>query len=101
MSIKRLKRICSQLVDGTLKDASGQAVGFWGIYDDLLARGDEYFVLKDFDAYLKAFETLDRQYRDVKKWGSMSLSNIAGSAFFSSDRTIREYADDIWNVAHR
>ena len=97
----RLKRICSQLVDGTLKDASGQAVGFWGIYDDLLARGDEYFVLKDFDAYIKAFEKLDQKYRDVTKWGVMSLSNIAGSAFFSSDRTIREYADEIWHVAHR
>ncbi len=97
----RLKRITSQLVDGTLKDGYGQAVGFWGIYDDLLARSDEYFVMKDFDAYIKAFENLDRIYRDEQHWGAMSLTNIARSAFFSSDRTIREYADDIWHVSHR
>ncbi len=97
----RLKRITSQLVDGTLKDSHGQAVGFWGIYDDILTWGDEYFVLKDFDAYIKAFEHLDKIYRDEKKWGAMSLMNIAGSAFFSSDRTIRDYADAIWHVQHR
>lgn len=96
----RLKRITAQLVDGTLKDENGQAVGFWGIYDDLLTRGDEYFVLKDFDAYMKAFEHLDKIYRDTGRWGAMSLANIAGSAFFSSDRTIREYADEIWHVSH-
>ena len=97
----RLKRITSQLVDGTLKDGHGQAVGFWGIYDDLLTRGDEYYVLKDFDAYMKAFGHLDQIYRDEGRWGAMSLTNIARSAFFSSDRTIREYADDIWHVEHR
>ena len=97
----RLKRITSQLIDGTLKDENGQAVGFWGIFDDLLARGDEYFVLKDFDAYLKAFDHLDQIYRDEGRWGAMSLTNISRSAFFSSDRTIREYADDIWKVDHR
>ena len=97
----RLKRICSQLVDGTFRDESGEAVAFWGIYDNLLAHGDEYFVLKDFDAYVKAFENLDRIYRDEGRWGAMSLTNIAKSAFFSSDRTVREYADEIWHVDHR
>jgi starch phosphorylase len=97
----RLKRITSQLVDGTLKDEHIQSIGFWGIYDNLLTRGDEYFVLKDFDAYIKAFENLDRIYRDEGRWGAMSLTNIAKSAFFSSDRTVREYADEIWHVEHR
>lgn len=97
----RLKRLTSQLVDGTLKDGRGQSIGFWGVYDDLLTRGDEFFVLKDFDSYINAFEHLDQIYRDGKQWGAMSLTNIAGSAFFSSDRTIREYADEIWHVNHR
>jgi len=97
----RLKRITSQLVDGTLKDGHGQAIGFWGIYDDLLTHGDEYYVMKDFDAYMKAFGNLDQIYRDEGRWGAMSLTNIARSAFFSSDRTIREYADEIWHVEHR
>lgn len=97
----RLKRITSQLVDGTFKDEDGQSIGFWGIYDNLLTRGDEYFILKDFDAYVKAFENLDQIYRDEGRWGAMSLTNIAKSAFFSSDRTVREYADEIWHVEHR
>ena len=97
----RLRRITSQLVDGTLKDAKGEPLGFWEIYDDLLSRGDEFFVLKDFDSYVRAFEELDKLYRNKEKWGAMSLANIAGSAYFSSDRTIREYADEIWCVDHR
>ena len=97
----RLRRITSQLVDGTLKDAKGEPLGFWEIYDDLLSRGDEFFVLKDFDSYVRAFEELDKLYRNKEKWGAMSLANIAGSAYFSSDRTIREYADEIWCVEHR
>ncbi|MBO7669435.1 MAG: glycogen/starch/alpha-glucan phosphorylase, partial [Oscillospiraceae bacterium] len=59
-----------------------------------------FFVLKDFDAYVKAFAHLDTLYRDSARWGAMSLANIAGSAYFSSDRTIREYADEIWHVEH-
>ena len=97
----RLAQIMSQLVDGTLKDAAGEALGFWDIYDDLMAHGDEFFVLKDFDAYVKAFLHLDELYRDSARWGAMSLVNIAGSAYFSSDRTIREYADEIWHVDFR
>ena len=97
----RLFKIMSQLVDGTLKEKDGSACGFWEIYDDLLVRGDEFFVLRDFDAYTKAFMELDQLYRDTQKWGTMSLLNIARSAYFSSDRTIREYADEIWHVDHR
>jgi starch phosphorylase len=37
-------------------------------------------------------------YGDKERWARMSLANIANSSFFSSDRTIREYADDIWNI---
>ena len=97
----RLAKIVSQLVDGTLKDSAGEALGFWEIYDDLINRGDEFFVLKDFDSYMKAFMHLDELYRDSGLWGTMSLKNIAGSAYFSSDRTIREYADEIWHVEHK
>ncbi len=97
----RINRILAQLIDGTLKDEHGKPVFFWSVYDELTSRGDEYYVLKDFDAYIKAYLNLDRAYRDVHKWERTSLLNIASSAFFSSDRTIREYADDIWNCSHR
>ena len=59
---------------------------------------EEYFVLGDFDSYVKAWENMDQIYNDKERWARMSLANIANSAFFSSDRTIAEYAKDIWNI---
>lgn len=65
-----------------------------------MERGDEYFVIKDFTSYVEAWEKLSNIYKDTEKWGQMSLMNIARSAYFSSDRTIKEYADDIWHTYH-
>lgn len=59
---------------------------------------DKYFVLKDFRAYVDAQKRIDTLYRDKNQWAKMSLINIARSGKFSSDRTIKEYADDIWNI---
>ena len=84
-----------QLVNGFFKDCH---YDFWQIYDALLRYNDEYFVLGDFDSYVKAWEDVDRTYSDKEKWQKMSLANIANSSFFSSDRTIREYSDDIWHA---
>ena len=91
----RLKLITSQLVDGTF---SRSGYDFWGIYDALIRSNDEYFVLGDFDSYVKVWEKMDKIYSDKEKWARMSLANIANSAFFSSDRTIAEYAKDIWHI---
>ena len=55
-------------------------------------------MLGDFDSYVKAWEDVDRMYSDKETWERMSLVNIARSAFFSSDRTIKEYSDDIWHA---
>ena len=60
--------------------------------------GDEYFVLKDFDAYVRAQEAANQAYKNRKKWTEMSMINIARSGKFSSDRTIQEYADQIWHL---
>ena len=91
----RLKLMTEQLVNGFFKDCH---YDFWQIYDALLRYNDEYFVLGDFDSYVKAWEDVDRIYSDKEKWQKMSLANIANSSFFSSDRTIREYSDDIWHA---
>jgi len=93
----RLEKMVSQLTDGTFRP-SGQ--DFWGIHDALMQHNDEYFVLRDFDSYMKAWKSMDQAYSDVIGWGNMSIVNIARSAFFSSDRTIREYADDIWHTRY-
>ena len=92
---QRLKRMTNQLVDGTFIKSG---YDFWGIYDALFRSNDEYFVLGDFDSYVRVFEEMDGIYSDKYRWNAMSLANIANSAFFSSDRTIAEYAKDIWHT---
>ena len=89
----RLRLLTSQLVDGTYDGLS-----FYGIHDALLKANDEYFVLKDFDSYLKAFTHLSEIYQDPIRWGSMSLTNIAMAGEFTTDRTIFQYCDEIWNI---
>ena len=91
----RLIRITDQLIDGFFRNC-GQ--DFWDIRDALLNHNDEFFVLGDFDSYVRTWEDLDKAYSDRRRWTQMSLANVANSAFFSSDRTIREYAKDIWHV---
>ncbi|XP_043697160.1 alpha-1,4 glucan phosphorylase L isozyme, chloroplastic/amyloplastic-like, partial [Telopea speciosissima] len=61
-------------------------------------RADYFLVGKDFPSYLECQEKVDEAYRDQKRWSKMSILNTAGSYKFSSDRTIHEYAKDIWNI---
>ncbi len=65
---------------------------------DALLEHDEYCVFADFDAYAACQERVSDCYRDQRRWGTMSALNIARIGRFSSDRTIREYAADIWRV---
>jgi starch phosphorylase len=65
----------------------------------LLEWGDPFFVLADYRAYLEAQERAGLAYSDQKKWASMAIRNVAGSGKFSSDRTIGEYASDIWKLS--
>ena len=52
----------------------------------------------DFDSYVKAQEDLEKAYRDKKKWNEMAILNVARMGKFSTDRTMKEYNADIWNV---
>lgn len=91
----RLQKIIDQITNGYYGVNSSE---FSMILDDLFNKNDEFFVLKDFDTYVKAQEKIDRLYRDQDKWQQMCLVNIANSGIFSSDNTIRRYADEIWNI---
>lgn len=91
----RLNRIINQLVDGSLNVPSTE---FKLIYDSLLYHNDEYFVLRDFDSYVKAQERIDELYRDKGRWMESSICNIANSGAFSSDNTIMQYSKGIWNT---
>ncbi|XP_074336321.1 alpha-1,4 glucan phosphorylase L-2 isozyme, chloroplastic/amyloplastic-like [Apium graveolens] len=76
-------------------------------YDELMGslegnegygRADYFLVGKDFPSYIECQEQVDEAYRDQKKWTKMSILNTAGSFKFSSDRTIHQYARDIWMI---
>lgn len=65
---------------------------------DTLLNEDYFFVLKDFDSYVKAHEIANDQYKDKQSWLRKSLKNIAHSGYFTSDRTIENYNKDIWHL---
>ena len=71
---------------------------FHDLHNYLFNSNDEYFVFKDFNSYIDAHVKIRGKYLDRYGWLKSSLINIAHSGIFSSDRTIREYAKDIWNV---
>jgi starch phosphorylase len=87
----RVKRVVDQLTDGSYGN-------FRSIHDYFLKSNDEFFILKDFDAYCRAHEEIQTRYQDHLSWMTSSAINIANSGQFSSDRTIAEYAKDIWQV---
>ncbi|WP_028263669.1 glycogen/starch/alpha-glucan phosphorylase [Atopobium fossor] len=91
----RLGRCIDQLTDGTLAHLNGN---FESVHDELMTNNDQWYVCKDFSAYTDAFHQLRDSIDDMHQWAKMSLLNTARSGHFSSDRTIREYAKDIWNV---
>lgn len=76
----------------------GSNPDYQALYSDLLDRNDEYFVLKDFEAYCQAQKEIEARYKDRAGWLESSAVNIAKSGYFSSDRTIKEYADEIWKI---
>jgi starch phosphorylase len=71
---------------------------FAPIHDLLLAHGDFYMHLADLTSYLEADQRLVGLYGDADAWARKAVLNVAGSGKFSSDRTIAEYAADIWDV---
>jgi glycogen phosphorylase len=71
---------------------------FTPILDNLLTFGDHYLHLADLKSYLEADRRLVELYAEPKAWASKAVLNVAASGKFSSDRTIAEYASEIWNV---
>ncbi|RKD27517.1 maltodextrin phosphorylase [Caminicella sporogenes DSM 14501] len=96
-----LKRVVDTLIDGTFDD--GGTGMFEELYNSLLKgaswhKPDNYFLLRDFDDYRKAQQEIDKAYRDRLSWAKKCWINMANSGKFSSDRTILDYAREIWDV---
>ena len=96
-----IKDVVDSLVSGEFKDEGSYM--FLDIYNELIKpqngqRGDSYFLLKDFKSYAKAHERVNEAYKDKIDWSRKCLINIANAGFFSSDRTILDYAADIWKI---
>jgi starch phosphorylase len=97
-----LRKVINQFIDGTFSEPYEKDI-FRELYDALMYgvdgnSADEYFLIADFEAYVKAQEKVEKTYRDKEKWAKTAIINVANSGKFSSDRTIAEYAKEIWNI---
>ena len=92
---ERLRAVMDQLKFSDYALLSGD---FNSIFDNLLYFNDPDFVMLDFDSYTKAFMELNELYPNQHTWNQKALANTAHCGFFSADRTIKEYAADIWHV---
>ena len=77
---------------------NGNKEEFHSLVDGLLDPYDPYLLLKDFEDYVRCQKEVSRSYRDKKKWLRKSILNVARIGKFSTDRTIREYAEGIWGI---
>ena len=95
----QLRRALDTLVDGTVPTDDEQRELYHALLDGASwHRPDHYFVLKDYDSYLETKLRANRDYADRLAFGRKCLMNVASAGKFSSDRTIRQYADEIWHV---
>jgi starch phosphorylase len=69
------------------------------IVESLLEGGDHYLVLADFDSYVAKQAEVEKAYEDSAAWAKMCILNVAASGKFSTDRTMKEYAEDIWGIS--
>lgn len=95
-----IRTVLTTLINGTIDRKHDL---FRELYDAMLngfggAKPDEYFVLQDFAAYKAAQEKVDIAYKDPERWAKMAIMNTASAGKFSSDRTIKEYAEEIWEM---
>ncbi|MBS1110390.1 MAG: glycogen phosphorylase, partial [Anaeromyxobacteraceae bacterium] len=91
-----LKAVIDAVAGGTFSPEEPRL--FQPVIDALLHGGDTYLVLADFAAYVTAQERVSQAWVDYERWTRMAILNVARSGMFSSDRTIRQYAEEIWDV---
>ena len=97
----RVKAVLDAISGGHFSaDEPGRDQGkYRELVDSLLWRGDKYMLLADFDSYGAAQARVDALYSNPQAWAKKAIANVAGMGFFSSDRTIRQYARAVWGLA--
>lgn len=91
----KLSRVLGQIAEGKFSDGDRHR------YDDLLHNlyeHDHFLVSSDFESYFETQRVVDAAYLDQQNWAKMAVLNAARMGWFSSDRTINGYADEIWDV---
>ncbi len=90
-----LKAVIDQIASGLF--SNGNEGLFKPLVDSLLYR-DEYLLLADYQSYIECQDRVSQAYLDEESWTRMSILNVARCGFFSSDRSIRQYCEEIWKV---
>ncbi len=102
-----IKRVIDTLIDGTFDDDGAQGEGSFAELHNALINGtswqaaDHYFLIYDLPLYVEAKIKANADYADRKAFGKKCLLNVANAGKFSSDRTILEYAKDIWHINYK
>ena len=91
-----LKRIIDDIKNGFFSPEDH--VLFHPLVDSLLEHRDQYYVLADFASYVECQKRVSEEYKDTFSWAKKSIFNVANMGHFSSDRSIKEYAKEIWNI---
>ena len=96
-----VRDVLMQLINGFYSKNDPEL--FRDIYNSLLntqstSKADTYFILKDFRSYAEAQERVEPGYKKEKEWAHKAILNVAAAGKFSSDRTIREYVDELWHL---
>jgi starch phosphorylase len=91
-----LKQVLEQIRDGVF--SPDEPARFQDVYNIFAEWGDHYLLLADYASYVETQDEVDRLYRKPDEWTRKAILNVAGMGVFSSDRTIAEYAEQIWNA---
>ncbi|MCI6330238.1 MAG: glycogen/starch/alpha-glucan phosphorylase [Erysipelotrichaceae bacterium] len=90
-----IQNIMQSLFNGPWADSNR----FQLIFDEIMNNNDCFFILKDLPEYIKAQERIEKLYQDKQRWAQMCIANIGSSGYFTSDRTIEQYVEDIWHLS--
>ncbi|MDO4535945.1 MAG: glycogen/starch/alpha-glucan phosphorylase [Clostridium perfringens] len=93
---ENLKRVINTLVDGTFKDNFNN--DYRDLFNSLMHEGDQYLVLADFESFKETENKVFEAYKDRLLWAKKCFLNICNAGKFSSDRTIKQYCDEIWHI---